>query len=316
MENVASESVSPTEPSEAPIPEASERVEAETYPLFSEESEVDSSEVSGESESLHDVVVFGEKKQVPYKDLISVYQKNEAGDKKLKEASSRDKEYLATQQENEELRRSTAELLDQLKNDPWSVLGHESLGHDLNQLAYDKTSEQMAYEEMDEQERENLELKTRLQAYEEVEAKAKNTAEQENRLRQKELYTNNIKAAFKEGGIDATDNLVKIAAAHLHHSAKDGKSTMTWREMVNASIDTVKRDNQTLYTGMPAEQIANLLGPEILNSAKKHDIQKVKNNFKLNQPDVQPENVVRKPKRQMSKDEFRERMLKIKQSLA
>jgi hypothetical protein len=314
MENAVTESGTQTEPSAAPIPDSTGRVETETYPLFSD-SEDSGPQIS--NENLHEVNVFGEKKNVPIDELIKVYQKNEASDKKFREADERTKDYTSIKSENEELKKSTEQLLHQLKTDPFGVLQHKSLGLDLDQLLYDKMNEKMEYEEMDEYERENLDLRRRVEAYEAHENKAKEERTLSDSQSKQKQYASNIANALKEAGITPTADTIRVAAGHLHSSTeKTGYPTITWAEMVDRTKGSLKEEAQKVYGQLPPEQLAEYLGEDAVSRIRKHDIQKVKNNFKLNQPDVQAEDVVRRPKRQMSKDEFRERMLKIKSSLA
>jgi hypothetical protein len=65
---------------------------------------------------------------------------------------------------------------------------------------------------------------------------------------------------------------------------------MTWKEMV----DRTKRVSQArgevrFMESLPPEQLAEYLGDDVVQKIRKHDIQKVKKNFRLNQPDVDPD---------------------------
>lgn len=300
--------------SEAPA--ESGRVDAETYPLFSQEQlgEVAGAQVS---EGLHKLKVSGEEKEVPYDELVKMAQKGEAADQKFRETADMKKRFSALEQENNELKQTTQALMKQLKEDPFSVLSHESLGLDLDALLYDKMNEKMEYEEMDEYERENLELRKRLEKYEANEKKAAEQKQQAESVARQNQYANNITAALQEAGITPTQDTIRIAASHLYNSsAETGYPTITWRQMVDQTKASLKEEAQRVYGGLPPEQLAEYLGEDAVQRIRKHDIQKLKNNFSLNQPDVNPEAVKRTPKTSISKSEFRERMNKIKQSLA
>ena len=81
-ENVASES---TGQESAPAAVETEgRVDAETLPLFSDESL--NSVASGDD--LHSIKVSGEDKKVPYDELIVMAQKGEAADQKFRDSAA------------------------------------------------------------------------------------------------------------------------------------------------------------------------------------------------------------------------------------
>tara|TARA_R100000656_G_scaffold1113_2_gene2077 strand:- start:383 stop:1318 length:936 start_codon:yes stop_codon:yes gene_type:complete len=309
-EGVASESAGESTPAAV---ETEGRVDAETLPLFSDEG---FDEVASGGE-LHSIKVSGEDKKVPYNELIVMAQKGEAADQKFRDSAAITKERDQYKSESEELKRNTEALIEQLKTDPFGVLGHKSLGLDLEKLLYDKMNEKMEYEELDEYERENLDLRKRVETYETQEQKQKEERERfESKSRQNQ-YARNITAALQEAGIAATPDTIRIAAGHLHKSSEEtGSPTITWRQMVDQTKDSLKQEARTVYGGLTPEQLTEYLGDEAISRIRKADIQKMKNNFKLNQPDINPEEVRRTPKTQMSKLEFRERMNKIKQSLA
>ena len=308
-ESVSNESTS-TETTAEPT---TDRVDAETYPLFSER-EMDGGEPTGD---MHEVKILGETKRIPYEELVAGYQKGQAADQKFRESADFKKKYSTMESENAELKRNTEALIQQLKTDPFSILGHKSLGLDVDRLLYDKMNEKMEYEEMDEYERENLDLRKKVERYEAQEKKTQEERDRAQSMDRQTQYANNITAALQEAGIAATPDTIRVAAGHLYTSAeKTGSPTITWREMVEKTKMSLKEEAQKVYGGFSPEQLAEYLGEDVVSKIRKHSVQKVKDNFKLNQPDVQPENVRRMPKTQMSKEEFRDRINKIKQSLA
>ena len=289
------------------------RVEADTYPLFSQEQLNDVAKPDG----LHKLKVSGEEKEVPYDELVKMAQKGEAADQKFRETADMKKRFSALEHENNELKQTTQALMKQLKEDPFSVLSHESLGLDLDTLLYDKMNEKMEYEEMDEYERENLDLRKRLEKYEATEKKAAEQRQQAESVARQNQYANNITAALQEAGITPTQDTIRIAASHLYNSsAETGYPTITWRQMVDQTKASLKDQAQSIYGKFSPEQLSEYLGDEVVQKIRKHDIQKVKNNFNLNQPEVKAENVKRMPRNQMSKEEFRSKLAKIKSSLA
>jgi len=302
-----------TSSSENSLGESTERVDAETYPLFSQDQMN-----GGGPKDLHKVKVLGEEKSIPYEELVSGYQKAQAADQKFRESSDMKKRFSHLESENAELKQSTQALLKQLKEDPFGVLGHDSLGLDMDQLLYDKMNEKMEYEEMDEYERENLELKRKVERYEAHEKKAQAEKDKSESMDRQSQYANNISAALQEAGITPTRDTIRLAASHLYQSAEQtGYPTITWRDMVNKTKNSLMQEAKSVYGALPPEQLAEYLGDDVVQKIRKHDIQKVKNNFRLNQPDVDPNAVRRTPKKtSISKQEYRERMNKIKESLA
>jgi hypothetical protein len=312
-----SESVAESAPaaSEAPSSEAevssNDYVEAETYPLFDEHTD-----------NLHTVKVNGVEKQVPYDKVIEGFQKGEAADEKFREASKKEKEHSTLRSENQALQKNydtlqanVNALIAQLKNDPVGLIGHKSLGHNVNELIEGAYQKQLDYEELDETERENHELKKRLQNFEAQEEQKRRQQFETERVAGQNQYKTSIKEKLAEAGISPTENNVRIAGMHLRNSCNNnGNVTITWRQMADQTKNTLKHEARENYGKLTPEQFSEFFGEDMVKNIRQHDLKKVKNNFNLNQPssDVVPINPANRKQNWISKDDYRAKMDRIK----
>tara|TARA_Y100000593_G_scaffold7016_1_gene13227 strand:+ start:4381 stop:5331 length:951 start_codon:yes stop_codon:yes gene_type:complete len=312
-----SESVAESAPaaSESPSSEAevssNDYVEAETLPLFDEHTD-----------NLHTVKVNGVEKQVPYDKVIEGFQKGEAADEKFREASKKEKEYSALRSENQTLQKNydtlqanVNALIAQLKNDPMGLIGHKSLGHNVNELIESAYQKQLDYEELDETERENHELKKRLQNFEAQEEQKRRQQFEAERVAGQNQYKASIKEKLAEAGISPTENNVRIAGMHLRNSCNNnGNVTITWRQMADQTKETLKHEARENYGKLTPEQFSEFFGEDMIKNIRQHDLKKVKNNFNLNQPssDIVPINPANRKQNWISKDDYRAKMDRIK----
>tara|TARA_Y100001956_G_scaffold74648_1_gene81917 strand:+ start:1244 stop:2191 length:948 start_codon:yes stop_codon:yes gene_type:complete len=315
MSEVAAESTSTSDVSEAPSTNEGSTgyVEAETLPLFDE--------VRGEE--LHGVKINGVEKEVPYDKLVQGYQKGEAADEKFREVSATKKENTTLRTENETLKgnyealqANVQALINKLKTDPMSIVGHQSLGHNVNQLVENAYNQQLEYEELDPMERENIEIKKQLELFQKEKQRQAQEKEHAERVAGSDRYKTSISQKLGESGITPTDNNLRIAAQHLRNSCdKNGNVTITWREMADKTKETLRNEARETYGNYSPEELADLFGEEMISKVRKHDVQKVKNNFHLQQPQPGAIPIRQKTPNQISKADWRERMSKLKNSL-
>ena len=314
-EVAAAESSSTPEASEAPSTSEStnDYVEAETLPLFDE--------VRGEE--LHGVKVNGVEKEIPYNKLVEGYQKGEAADEKFREVSATKKENTTLRTENETLKgnyqalqANVAALIQKLKSDPMSIVGHKSLGHNVNELVENAYNQQLEYEELDPLERENIEIKKQLEQIQKEKQRKAQEEEHAQRVAGSDRYKTGIIEKLNEAGITPTDNNLRIATQHLRNSCDhNGNVTITWREMADQTKETLRNEARQTYGNYTPEQLADLFGEDVINNIRKQSVQQVKNNFHLRQPKPGAIPIKNEAPTSISTADWRERMNRLKNSL-
>ena len=314
-EVAAAESSSTPEASEAPSTSEStnDYVEAETLPLFDE--------VRGEE--LHGVKINGVEKEIPYNKLVEGYQKGEAADEKFREVSATKKENTTLKTENETLKNNyqtlqanVAALIQKLKTDPMSIVGHKSLGHNVNELVENAYNQQLEYEELDPLERENIEIKKQLEQIQKEKQRKAQEEEHAQRVAGSDRYKAGIIEKLNEAGITPTDNNLRIATQHLRNSCDhNGNVTITWREMADRTKETLKNEARQTYGNYTPEQLADLFGEDVINNIRKQSVQQVKNNFHLRQPKPGAIPIKNEAPTSISTADWRERMNRLKNSL-
>ena len=314
-EVAAAESSSTPEASEAPSTSEStnDYVEAETLPLFDE--------VRGEE--LHGVKVNGVEKEIPYNKLVEGYQKGEAADEKFREVSATKKENTTLRTENETLKSNfqtlqanVQALVEKLKTDPMSIVGHKSLGHNVNELIENAYNQQLEYEELDPLERENIEIKKQLEQIQKEKQRKAQEEEHAQRVAGSDRYKAGIIEKLNEAGITPTDNNLRIATQHHRNSCDhNGNVTITWREMADQTKETLRNEARQTYGNYTPEQLADLFGEDVINNIRKQSVQQVKNNFHLRQPKPGAIPIKNEAPTSISTADWRERMNRLKNSL-
>ena len=314
-EVAAAESSSTPEASEAPSTSEStnDYVEAETLPLFDE--------VRGEE--LHGVKVNGVEKEIPYNKLVEGYQKGEAADEKFREVSATKKENTTLRTENETLKSNfqtlqanVQALVEKLKTDPMSIVGHKSLGHNVNELIENAYNQQLEYEELDPLERENIEIRKQLEQIQKEKQRKAQEEEHAQRVAGSDRYKTGIIEKLNEAGITPTDNNLRIATQHLRNSCdNNGNVTITWRQMADQTKETLRNEARQTYGNYTPEQLAELFGEDVINNIRKQSVQQVKNNFHLRQPKPGAIPIKNEAPTSISTADWRERMNRLKNSL-
>jgi FtsZ-binding cell division protein ZapB len=314
-EVAAAESSSAPEASEAPSTGEStnDYVEAETLPLFDE--------VRGED--LHGVKVNGVEKEIPYDKLVEGYQKGEAADEKFREVSATKKENTTLRTENETLKSNfqtlqanVQALVEKLKTDPMSIVGHKSLGHNVNELVENAYNQQLEYEELDPLERENIEIRKQLEQIQKEKQRKAQEQEHAQRVAGSDRYKTGITEKLNEAGITPTANNLRIATQHLRNSCdNNGNVTITWRQMADQTKETLRNEARQTYGNYTPEQLSELFGEDVINNIRKQSVEKVKNNFHLRQPKPGAIPIKNEAPTSISTADWRERMNKLKNSL-
>ena len=263
------------------------------------------SEVAEEAMKKYKVKVDGEEREVDEKELISNYQLRKASDKKFTEAN--------------QARKQAEEFVRLLKTDPAKVLSHPSIGADVKKFAEDYLLKELQTEMMTPEQKEIAEYKHKLALYEEQEKKTKADSEQkakeEVNLKYAEDYNKQITGALETSGLPKTEFTVQRMIYYMHNALSKG-----YELEAKDVTDLVKRDyiedTKALYSGLDADALINIIGPEVAKKLRKYDLDKIKtpkNNI-TDTTNVKPKEGsgrTTKPKK-LTKDQWRANLAKLK----
>lgn len=249
------------------------------------------------------VKVDGAEMEVDLQELLTGYQTRKSSDKAFREASM--------------LRKQSEEFIHLLKTNPAKVLTDPRIGHDMRKLAEEYLAAQLEDEMMDPKDRELRDAKKQLQEIEE-EKKRKAAEEEESRkteLRQKYAadYQSQILNALDKSGLPKSELTVKRMAYYLQQGLKRGYSL----EAMDV-VDLVRQDyiseQKALFGGLDGDALLSILGSDVADKIRKHDIAKLKNPHQgLRTPEKQPSGDSERPqKKSLSKEEWKKKMERMK----
>ena len=214
----------------------------------------------------YNVKINGEDTEVGEDELINNYQLRKASDKRF--------------QEGQQMRKQSEEFIRLLKTDPKKVLSHPSVGMDVKKWAEDFLIGEMQKEMMTPEEIQMDEMKSRLAKFEEQEQMTKKQTEeaQQTAVRQKyqDDYNKQITEALDTSGLPKTEYTVqrminymaKALEQNYELSAKD-VTDLVRRDYIN--------DTKSLYSGLDADALINILGDDVAGKIRKSDLAKLKN---------------------------------------
>lgn len=250
------------------------------------------------------VKINGAEQEVGEKELLEGYQTRKAADEKFREAAM--------------TRKQAEDFINLLRQDPAKVLTDPRLGIDARKFAEDFLLKQLEDEMLDPKEKELRKYKKQLEEYEQSQKAAK---EEQEKARTAELtakytedFTKDITTALSSSGLPKTEHTVKRMAYYMHQGLKRGMDLKA-----GDVVDLVKNDyineQKSLYSSLDGESLLSILGPEIADKIRKHDLSRLKSpQSGLRTPDKQApsDRESSKPNPKMSKDSWREKMERIK----
>lgn len=252
---------------------------------------------------MYKVKVNGVEAEVDEQELITAYQVRKASDERFREGNLRKKQ--------------AEEFVNLLRTNPMKVLSNPNLGIDMRKLAEDYLIQQMEEESLSPEQKELREAKSKLQQFEEekkaIETEREQAAAQELRQRHTENYTKDITQALETSGLPRTEHTVKRMAYYMYQALLKGYD-------LSASdvADLVKQDyineHKSLFGGIDGEMLLKLLGDDVANKIRKHDVSKIKNIEKqLSRPNQSnQEGVSKAPSKKMTKDEWKAKLEEMK----
>jgi hypothetical protein len=255
----------------------------------------------------YSVVVDGEKIEVTEEELLKGYQTRKASDKRFMEAAKEKKQ--------------AETFLRLLKENPLEVLKHPALGHDLRKLAEEYIYQELQKESMDPKERELLEYKEKIRKYEDQERKTKEDMEAKDREELKtkfaQDYHKDIIQALDKSGLPKSATTVKKMAFYLHQAAKRGYKVGA-ADVVDLVREDYTRELRDLYGSADGESLLSMLGEDVAAKIRNYDLKKVKGSFPVNPLGRDKQTAPKEErtrKKEISKDEWKERLQRIKDGL-
>lgn len=252
---------------------------------------------------LYTVKVNGEDVQVTEEELIGSYQVRKASDAKFQEAAA--------------ARKQAEEFIHLLKTDPRKVLTNPTLGLDVRKFAEDFLVEQLQEEMMDPKDRELMQARKQLEEYENEKKRKEQEAQEAEALELRNKYTEeyqtSIVDALSSSGLPKTEHTVKRMAYYMHQGLKRG-----YNLGAGDVVDLVKQDyineQKSMYGQLDGDSLVELLGPEVADKIRKHDVSKVTKKRPPTVPQTQPtsKSPREKPSKKITKDDWKAKLERIK----
>lgn len=250
------------------------------------------------------VKVNGKEQEVTEEELKQGYQTRKASDEKFREAAMKQKQ--------------AEEFINLLRTNPKKVLSDPNLGIDLRKFAEDYLVEQMEEEMMDPKEKELREAKRKL---EEIEEEKKRQAREREEAEAAELkerfssqYQTGIIEALQTSGLPKTEHTVKRMAYYMYQGLKRNYN-LAPKDVVSMVKQDYINEQKSLYGQLDGDMLIELLGPEVAQKIRKHDVAKHKKSGKApQQPEKQPTGgkIRKKKSKKIDKDTWKAKLDKIK----
>lgn len=248
------------------------------------------------------VKIDGEELEVDEAELLAGYQTRKAADKKFQEAAI--------------TRKQAEEFISLLKTDPVKVLSHPGLGVDFRQLAEQYLVQQLEEEMLDPRDRELKKYKAMVEEQETLKKQEleRQQAEQAEQLRQRytEDYTNQIVTALQTSGLPKTERTVKAMAQYMHLGLQHGVDLKAAEVVELVKQDYINAQKE-LFAALDGDTLLSILGEDVANKIRKSDVKRLKSPEKvLQRPTTQPPATHSPKTKGITKDEWRERLERLK----
>jgi hypothetical protein len=266
-----------------------------------EETEINVAETFPEFADAWDKLTDTQKKRI-----VAMHQKELASGKRFSEASL--------------TRRQMLSLMNALKTDPMSVLGHPSLNHNVRKIVEDWLAEQIEYETLDPKEKELRDAKRILKEKEETERRSKEDNERKEiealQGQYVQSYQKEIVEAIESSGLPKSTETVARIAYYLKEALKpreqeDGTKVPGVRLRAVDVVDLVREDYQRMMQRLvgqaDAETLIKLFGDEFSEKIRKHLLKPIKTTGETPAKQATGERASGQPKK-LTKDEWKRRI--------
>lgn len=245
-------------------------------PKAKEPEENVAKEAAKEAMRRYKVKVDGEEVEVDEDELRRGYSHQRAASKALNEGKA--------------LRKQAEQFAAMLKDPEKLFELAERLGHDTRTLAEKKLAKALEDELLDPKEKELRTTKARLEEYERKDTETKERAKLEHqRSLEKKFaaeYEQQFLSALKESQLPPTKPMIAEMAKYIGRAANLGFK-MSVSEAATLVKDDIKQAQARLFKDADAQTLLGLLGEDLANKIRQHDIAKLKS----------PEEFLRTPER-------------------
>lgn len=251
---------------------------------------------------MYKVKVNGQDMEIDEQELLTGYQTRKASDEKFREAAMSKKQ--------------AEEFINLLRTNPLKVLTNPALSIDMRKVAEDYLIQQMEEESMTPEQKELKEARSKLQSIEdekkEQERVRNEQAAQELKQRYTESYTKDITSALESSGLPRTEHTVKKMAYYMHQALQRGYD-LSASDVAELVRQDYINEQKSLFGSLDGEMLIKLLGDDVANKIRKHDVSKIKNVEKqVVRPQTQSQSSSKKVEKKVSMDEWRKRMDELK----
>jgi len=271
---------------------------------------VESAPIEGDSPIVESrkfkVKVNGIDQEVDEAELLSGYQTRKASDEKFREAAMS--------------RKQAEEFIGLLRTNPMKVLNDPNLGLNFRELAEKFLVEQMEEEMLDPRDRELRDAKRQLAEIEDAKRQAKKSEEdqanEELKAKFTNDYTNQIVEALASSGLPKTEHTVKRMAYYMHQGVQRGYD-LTASDVASLVKEDYIQEQKSLYGSLDGDMLIQLLGADVANKIRKHDVTKFKSSKQTVTPAKQGAAPSSRPSEpvKMSKEDWKAKMNRVKSGM-
>jgi len=213
--------------------------------------------------------IDGQESEYDEADVIALAQQSKAAQKRFNEASK--------------MRKEAEQLIQMLKEDPRSVLEHESIGLDAKKWAEDLLLAELEKAELSPEARRAYEAEEKLKAYEKEKEDASKKREHEDGIKLQarfvQEYEASIQAALEKVDIPKTPQSVARMAT-LMHSALENGHEIDATQAANLVRQEYLGDMLTLLGKADGETLIKLLGEGVATKIRKTDLARLETRLK------------------------------------
>lgn len=260
MEDTTAEPVDTTTETPAEAPENVASVEPTEAPTGAEEM----LDAAPETPQTVRIKVDGEERELTLDEAIVLAQKGMSADQRFQKAAS--------------MRKSAEDIFAKLKEDPWSVLSSEDIGHDPMKLAEEYILKQLKEAEMTPEQREAERIKRENEEYRrreaEREAKAKQTQYEQAKLRAKEEYERVFNEALDKSKLPRTAATLARMAQKQYAALKQGHE-LTPSQIAALVRRDLQNEMESVARGLDNDLLEKFIGKEKLDALRKAQVERV-----------------------------------------
>lgn len=212
------------------------------------------------------VKIDDEELEVDQDEVVKGYQKAQASTKRFQEASR--------------IKKEAEELREQMLQNPFAALSDKMDKKQLREMTEQWLLEQLNEDQLSPEQRRLRELEAKEKAWQEEredrERKAAESKLQEDASRAAQEYEKQFVSALEARDLPKSFATIKKMAYHIRNAAQNNYE-LSVDEAADLVQDEVQNDIRDLVGKLNTEQILKILGKDVADKIRKHDVSKLKN---------------------------------------